>query len=158
MKLVKCIVVFGLCLLVGSCPEPGITINIGDYEYHLEMWNNQNILDYQLSVTFRFSNEREQAVVFVKNGIPESSDPPTWLANGKKSTVSDFFSFIKEEERRLMGNGRGIWDQAGFFIVNYDIKYHYPIIIKFASRTTGSDQSADWHWTITLTPIEETEQ
>jgi hypothetical protein len=79
---------------MGSCPLD-LEIDIGDYEYHWKEWNRQNMIDYQIGV-FHFNSNGGggDAVIIVKNGVPESSDPSEWLAIGKKSTIPDFFSFI----------------------------------------------------------------
>jgi hypothetical protein len=150
---------------MGSCPDSdlGVKINISDYEYHLECWNNMNRLDYTLSLdyvnaTTRSRHLSKRAVITVKNGIPESSDPPEWLTNGEMSTVPEFFSFIKEEEEKLWENGEGRSARNGYFKVSYDVWRHYPHTISYAYRTTDSDKSYQWRWTITLTPPEETER
>ena len=127
MKFTKYLILLGACLLIGSCPNAGIydiKIEIGDYENQLQSWNSQNLLDYKLSLKFKDHDWLESAVVIVENGIPENSDPPSWLAKGKKSIINDFFSFIKEEEKRLRDahNGYNICE----LYVQYNTEYHYP--------------------------------
>ena len=106
-----------LCLLMGNCiiVNGDLSIEIGHYEKHLEAWNNLNILDYQLTVEYISRGPSGPklefaSVVNVKNGMPISSDPPEWLESGEKSTVNDFFLFIKEIEKKLRDgyNGKGI--------------------------------------------------
>jgi hypothetical protein len=48
MRLIKCVVVFGSCLLFGACIfwKGDLDIDIGDYENQLDAWNSQNMLDY----------------------------------------------------------------------------------------------------------------
>jgi hypothetical protein len=103
VRFTKCFIILSLSLLMGSCPF-GPNVNIGDYEYHLKEWNNQRLLDYKLSVSYseRISFKKytlKKAVIYVKNGIAESSNPPEWLESGEISTILDFFSFIKKEEK-----------------------------------------------------------
>jgi hypothetical protein len=151
---------------MGSClpnPDLRVVIGIGDYEYHLECWNNMNKLDYTLSLdyvntTTHSHHLSKRAFITVKNGIPESSDPPEWLTGGEKSTVPEFFSYIKEEEEKLRENGKGRSVGNGFFKVSYDVWMHYPRRISYAYRTTASNATPEWWWEITLTPPEETER
>jgi disulfide oxidoreductase YuzD len=159
MRFIKCFVVFGLCLLMGSCPV-GPEIDIGDYEYHLEEWNKQNMLDYKLMLKRSdygggpTIKQVVTAVITVRNGIPESSDPLEWLESGKMSTVPKFFSFIKKEEKRLK-------DDHSFstLIAKYNTEYHYPMVIRNDTMWTGSNDAYPiWIWRITLTPLEENEQ
>ncbi|MDR0472573.1 MAG: hypothetical protein LBH43_02710 [Treponema sp.] len=112
-------------------------------ENEQEAWNVQNMLDYKLSVSEYVHSE--EAEITVKNGIPESSDPPGWLAGGSMSTVQDFFCFVKEEEKRLEGIRA---TKEGFFRVIYHPVYHYPVYIN------GRDK---YDWKITLTPLGDTE-
>jgi len=146
MRFIKLIIILPLCLFLGSCPDdPWIIINIGYYEYHLEEWNKQNILDYQLSLYYEHysshSHTKEEADVNVKNGIPVSSNPPAWLVNGMKSTIPEFFSLIKEEEKNFREIG------PDFFEVLYNVEYHYPRIISYNFNNTS------WEWEISLTPL-----
>ena len=50
IMIVKCILAFVICLLLISCFQSWKIIEIGEYDYHLEMWNNQDIKDYQLLI------------------------------------------------------------------------------------------------------------
>jgi hypothetical protein len=162
MELQKCFVVFGLCLLMGSCPEYpdpkyDLYIKIGDYENQLDAWNSQNMLDYKLLLSFFDHDWSESAVVIVKNGVPESSAPPTWLAKGHRSTVPEFFSFIKEEEKRIRDAYTGF--NVCELYVQYNTEYHYPkyIFPNVRKKPMFFDDNYLW-WYIDLTPLEETEQ
>jgi hypothetical protein len=141
---------------MGSCPEP--KIDIGDYEYHLEEWNRQNMLDYQIELQYRRYLDiqikaQKEAVITVKNGIPESSDPPEWLTSGEMSTVPEIYSFIKEEAERLKNTlARKV------LFVEYNTVYHYPKVIRERSMGIAGETDPFWVWTITLTPPEENEQ
>jgi hypothetical protein len=54
MRLIKCFVVFCLCLLTGTCGLPSnLDIDIGDYNNQLEAWNSRNMLDYQFTIKYR---------------------------------------------------------------------------------------------------------
>ena len=156
MRLIKFIII-PLYLLIIGCKAPDVDIDIGNYNYNLEAWNNQNMLDYQLTLVYSYDGGSERAVVIVKNGIPESSDPPTWLSNDMKSTIPDFFSFIIyiSERKDRVRDGRFYNTTNGFFKVRYDFKYYYPSLISYAYRTTHSDRSSDWFWEIKLEPLEE---
>ena len=96
MKLVKCAAISLLCILFGNCPEPDV-VYLPDYESNLERWNELNMTDYRLTLEYRDINDshnNKQAVVYVRNGMPERSDPQEWLEDGEMSTVEDIFSFI----------------------------------------------------------------
>jgi hypothetical protein len=89
------------------------------------------------------------AYVTVKNGIPESSDPPAYLKAGFTSTIPGFYSFIKEREQAIRDtyeNGNSSYSLK----VNYNTEYHYPRSITF--RFNGSLTT---RWLITLMPLEE---
>jgi hypothetical protein len=157
MKSIKCIIIFPLCFLMGSCPV-GPEIDIGDYEYQLEKWNNQNLLDYTLVLSFsdrRSEYTVKRAVITVRNGIPESSDPPEWLTSGEKSTVPNFFSFIKKEEKKIKE-----YNDSSRLIAKYNTEYHYPRFIQ--RRPIGGIQNPEpfpvWTWIIALSPLAENEQ
>ena len=122
-------------------------ISIGDYEEHLEAWNRMGLLDYKLSLSYRPDLDDEfpqKAIIIVKNGIPESSDPPSWLTRGEKSTIPDFYSFIKNEEKRLQ---KVKHLKKSYLKVKYNIVYHYPSYISFK----------DYTWEISLTSLNGTE-
>jgi hypothetical protein len=151
MKFTKCFIIIGLCILMGSCNIYGPSINIGDYENQLEAWNKQNMLDYRLRVS---KSPSKQAVIIVKNGIPERSEPPEWLTSGEMSTIPEFFYFIKESQKEIK-NG-------GCLIANYNTEYHYPKVI--SAQVGGGfiisiqNEEPDWSWKIELTPLVEKEQ
>jgi hypothetical protein len=145
---------------MGSCPlSPDI--NIGDYENQLEEWNRQNMLDYKLILKctdfhgggwHTTKATKKQAVITVRNGIPESGDPPEWLTGGEMSTVPEIFSFIKEEEKRLKDI-----NASRRLIVKYNNEYHHPRAIQ--ELIIGNNEPFPvWIWTITLTPSGENEQ
>jgi hypothetical protein len=153
MRFTKCFVVFGLCLLIGSCPfDPDINISIGYSEYLLEEWNRRNMLDYKLSVRY-FDNRSQKgkgATITVRNGIPESSDPPEWLTSGKMSTVPEIYSFIKEEEKRIKKKAY----RSITFIVEYNFDYSYPRLIKeYPGEGIQNSQDWDGEWNIKVTPV-----
>jgi len=140
MRFIICFVVVGLCLLTGACV---LDTDIGDYEYHLEAWNSQNMLDYQIFVEYWYPSMPESGLVTVRNGIPESgSSIPPGLG---RSTVPELYSWIKEVENDKYKNG------IGSFKVSYNTEYHYPNeIIWKNTRYTES-------WEITVMPLEEGE-
>jgi len=163
MRFAKFFIVIFLCLLMGNCIityNGVLTIEIGYYEKHLETWNNLNILDYQLLVgeyeAWEMSGPIQEgsfeSVVNVKNGMPISSDPPEWLESGEKSTVNDFFLFIKEIEKKLLDSYNGKDDCR--LNVRYNREYHYPIKIRITSDIPGINSGT---WEITLKLPDETE-
>jgi hypothetical protein len=159
VRFTKYFVVFGLCLLMGSCPF-GPEIDIGDYEYYLEEWNRQNLLDYTLVLScsdYRggYIIKQKQAVITVRNGVPVSSDHPEWLTSGEMSTVPEFFSFIKEEEKRMKKA-----NSSNELFAGYDIVYYYPNVIERSVRGGIQNTEPDpvWIWRIKLAPPEEYEQ
>jgi hypothetical protein len=119
--------------------------DIGDYENQLNVWNSQNMLDYKLMLNYRdlVNDDSKEVVINVENGVPESSDPPEWLADGEMSTVPEIYSFIKEEVERIK-NANSL---ESLFVHNYDIDYHYPRLI----HMTGLSGFV-WTWDIELTP------
>jgi len=142
MNLTKFFIIFGLCILIGNCDIFGPHIQIGDYEDQLEAWNNMNMLDYQLSLShYGINSLTRRAVITVRNGIPESSDPPEWLTSGEKSTIPEFFSFINDEKNKI---------KSGYLSAYYDTEYHYPIDIH-KSPLIGDD--FEYVWFIKLTPL-----
>jgi hypothetical protein len=131
-----CIIVLPLCLLTGSCDlwKDRLDIDIGDYENQLAAWNSQNMLDYRFSVRRGSNSDREFVIINVKNGIPESSDPPSWITEGEKSTIPEFYSLIKGYEKNYKD-----WHDSGdkrylSLKVRYDTEYHYPSNIEAGER------------------------
>jgi hypothetical protein len=146
MRFTKYFVVFGLCLLMGSCPF-GPNIDIGYYDELLDAWNKQNLLDYKLDMGFSKYSSREgkAATIIVRNGIPETSAPLEWLESGEMSTVPEIYSFIKEEAERIK---KANASSTGLY-VSYNTVYHYPNQI---SKHSGGDGPYDWNWNIKLRP------
>jgi len=158
MKFSKCFLVISFCILMGSCLEdydPHFYLN--DYEDQLAAWNEQNMLDYRISLTHYFRNSDDSpmnAVIIVKNGIPETSKPPEWITSGEKSTIPEFFSFIMEEKDKIQ--------RGGYLSAYFDPEYHYPKQItarvgedfRKNTRSTGPD----WSWDIYLRPLVEKEK
>jgi len=157
MRLITCFVALSLCLLAGACEfnngNGDIDIDIGDYEDHLEAWNNQNMLEYQLNVGSWSSRPYPQgALVTVRGGIPESSDPSYWLEESQMSTIPEFYALIKYYEKG-MNDAHNSGDNRSLSLkASYNIEYHYPhsIITKVNGDTTTD-------WSISLMPLEEGE-
>jgi hypothetical protein len=145
MRLTKCFIVLSLFLLLGTCDSSDdfdfdLNIDIHDYEEQLSAWNTQNMLNYQIVINYRGHGSGWSAVVNVNNGIPESNDPP-----GKGLTIPVFYSFIKQEEKRV----RNEYKKGGshcFFYAAYNAEYHYPDWIFSEAGSNGE------YWEITLTP------
>ena len=108
--------------------EGELDIDIGDYEYHLEAWNSQNMLNYQISMERDCKTHTgiiNSTFVFnVKNGIPDKDTSSSFFYMLKEATVPEIYSFIKEEEERIRNVYNGI--NRPYLHVQYDTEYHYP--------------------------------
>jgi len=147
MRFTKCFIVLCLCLFIEACYIP--TIDIGDYANQLKEWDRQNLLDYKLRLSYYHGSNLKNAVVIVRNGIPESSDPPEWLAGGEKSTVPEFFSFVKEEKNKNTNDLS--------LHVSYDTVFHCPRYIERGDRSSHSTGPV-WGWSIELILMPEKQQ
>jgi hypothetical protein len=157
MRLIKCFVVFGLSFLTGTCGLPSnLDIDIGDYNNQLEAWNSQNMLDYQMVVRYFATNgSKKYANITVKNAIPESSNPLEWIANGRLSTVPEFYSYIKREEKRIRDSHKKNINSYSLK-VRYDTTYHYPREIEdsFSNKEhPGLGSHVSGTWTISVWPV-----
>jgi hypothetical protein len=146
----------GLIFLIISCsPDDGVLeINIGEYDYHLAAWNTQNIHTYSLSIVdFNYINGGESAVVNVVNNIPINSIPPTWVQNRRKSTIPVFYTFIKDEEKRLRNIYKDGTNSCWLNVI-YNTEYHYPhkfsTLVKYKRGKEGYR-----YWELILTPLVE---
>jgi len=150
MQPTKCFFGLCLCLFVASCSQEhdGLDIDLGDYEYHLEEWNNQNMLDYQINIVLSEPGYVQEALITVRGGIPESSDPPEYLTSGHyESTIPEFYSWFEKVKNYDPDT------HSGSFMVSYNTEYHYPkeiIIINGYSHNKT-------RWQITVMPLEEGE-
>jgi len=151
MKVAKSFFIFGLSLLMGTCVswEGDLDIDIGDYENQLIAWNSQNMLDYQLYVRDTTGHIPEEAHVTVKDGVPESSDPSYWLEYHQKSTIPEFYSYIKKLEKDKRDEYKG---GNCSLKVSYNNKYYYPCEI-----TWKVDNFISQLYLISLMPLEEGE-
>jgi len=144
MRFIQGFIILCLCVLLGTCfsDDGTLEIDIGDYESQLAAWNSQNMLDYQITVDyFRYIGEPIEAVITVKNGIPENSDPPSWLKDGRLSTIPEFYSYIKKEEEQKRKEPKKEYIRSSLN-VSYNIEYHYPNSIS----SDVSHGSADGAW------------
>jgi len=137
---------------MGACVfgKGELDIDIGDYEYHLEAWNNQNMLDYQIEVIYMGSNRKTQTLITVKNNIPESNDSSYWLEENRKSTIPEFYSLIKSYEKIFRDAHNSGDNRLLSLKVSYNTKYHYPTSI--ISKVNGSTTQ---HFIISLKPLGE---
>jgi len=133
--------------------EGELDIDIGDYETHLEAWNNQNMLDYQLKVgkphgEYDYHSFGISADYNVKNGIPDR-DTTVFHKELKAATVLRIYTFIKEQEERI----RNIYNEKerSYLHVQYDTEYHYPTQI---SLGIGHEFGYYERWEFALTPEE----
>jgi hypothetical protein len=96
----------------------------------------------------------DKAVIYVKNGIPESSDPPSWLEDGRLSTIPEFYSYIKQVEEGIKNVPKSDYKRASFN-VSYNTEYHYPnyIATYFSYSDTGAWSRVQYK--ISFMPFEE---
>jgi hypothetical protein len=140
-------------------------IDIGDYEAQLAGWDSLNILDYQLLIVDTYGpggSYKENVIVNVKNGIPESCDPPSWL-DTHRTTIPEWFSYIKMKETEMKD-----WPKNRYVSVSFKVNYHsepyypvpelyYPIsistriILDDSPEVNGAFSSSSY--SITLTPL-----
>jgi hypothetical protein len=107
------------------------------------------MLDYRIRVENSTGDGPRLAYINVRNGVPESSDPPSWITEGKETTIPEFFAYIKEEEKRirdLYSASNGTFNCS--IIVRYDAHKHYPFSIN--SWTGGCEPSG---FRIILMPV-----
>jgi hypothetical protein len=160
MRFTKYIAILSLCLFIKACDlyKGDLEIDIGDYENHLEAWNSQNMLDYQMRVYFSVSHNGgilEGTVINVRNGIPKSSDPPERIEAGGNLTIPEFYSFIKEIEESYRDSHK---ESNGSYSlkVMYNTEYYYPCEIKYTHSREQSGSKGAWSrvtWTIYVTPL-----
>jgi hypothetical protein len=161
MKLVKGFFVLYLCVLLGTCfSDDGVLeIDIGDYEAQLSAWNSLNMLNYQLLVDDNTQSEghNEIVVIHVKNGIPESIEPPSsWLEKDGLTTIPEFFDYIKKAEKRMRDGPKNKYKSLRF-MVHYHSELYYPIYIGIDETGKGSGMGnyAYSSYNISLTPLGE---
>jgi len=142
-------------LSVMPLEEGGLDIDIGDYEYHLEAWNSQNMLDYQLEVMtshgrYNYNSVKIFAAYNIKNGIPDRNIV-SFYDDLKEATVLEIYSLVKDEKERIQNAYNGI--DRSYLHVQYDTEYHYPTKISL-----GIGHSFGYYecWEFALAP-EETE-
>jgi hypothetical protein len=142
---------------MGSCLDFSPEIDFGDYEYHFNEWNRQNMRDYKFSVIYynriEDGSRTKGAFVSVRNRIPESSNPPEWLARGEMSTVPEVFSFIQKEGKRIKDA-----NAAESFRVGYNDEYHNPSSITVWSKKGIQNTEPVREWYFKLVPSVEYEQ
>jgi len=134
--------------------EGELDIDIGEYNYHLEAWNDRNMLDYIILVRkphgyYGYNSFGSGMEFIVKNGIPDR--PPIAELRLKQGTIPEIYTFIKEEEERIRNIYNGT--NRSYLHVKYHTVYHYPIEIRSG---VGHNFGSYEYWDITLTP-EETE-
>jgi len=135
--------------------EGGLDIDIGEYEAHLEGWNTQNMLDYQLKVMtshgrYNYNSVKISANYNIKNGIP-NRDIVSFYDDLKEATVLEIYALVKEEEERIRNAYNGT--DRSYLHVQYNTEYHYPTQISLGiSHRFGYYEC----WEFELTP-EETE-
>jgi len=144
MKLIKFIPVIPLCLLIGACNMGYLDIDIGDYDYHLEAWNSQNMLDYQIRLE-RCFGVPDTIKIKVEDGSTGKLNHLTWY----HTTIPEIYSDIKIREKRIRDENKSGFSSYSLK-VSYHTKYHYPnhIIEKINGRIR-------FEYFITLMPLEE---
>ena len=152
MRIVKIAAIIGLCILIMTCvlDQGSLSINIGDYDYHLSMWNSQNMQDFQIYVSHYSGSYVEEAYVTVLNGISIASDPSYWLENARISSITEFYTLIKHYEKVFTDSYNSGDKSSMVFKVFYNTEYHYP-----SSITTIYNGRTTQDFKITLMPLEE---
>ena len=157
MRFVTCFAVLGLSLVMGACFLNGtLNIDIGNYEAQLAAWNNQNMRDYLLYVSiFDFTGMPTDALVTVKDGTPVSSDPPSWLEEGRRSTIPEYYSLIKSEEKEIITKHKKTTTDSYTLTVKYNTEYRYPkyIYSEVSHKPLIPGNWSGTRWEITLTPL-----
>jgi hypothetical protein len=165
MNLIKYFVVFCLSFFFWACStavvdnDGKLNIDIGDYEAQLVAWNSLNMRNYQLLVVddTQGAGYQESIVITIKNGIPESIEPPSsWLEKDGLTTIPAFFDYIKREEKSMRD-----MPKSGYKLANFHVYYHselyYPVLIStsvsYSSSVPGAYFSGSY--SITLTPLGE---
>jgi len=133
--------------------EGELDIDIGEYETHLEEWNSQNMLDYQLEVRRPWGDYVYRSfgiieVFNVEDGIPDIN-PAFYYEYKLQATVPAIYSFIKEQEERIRDAYNGI--NPSYLSVQYNTEYHYPTQI---SLGIGHEFGYYERWEFMLTPEE----
>jgi len=166
------ILLLSLPILFSSCflfDIPGrYEIDIGNYEYEKNAWNEQNISDYQIAVTMDSHLGGYHTTINVKNDVFESYVPCScdagcscliycsgdiyccsWETNFLPTTIPDIFSGIEKDLQSLNDlYNKKEYDNV-ILQVLYDEKYHYPKRIeKGASKYTsgGKDGFVGGYW------------
>jgi len=150
LNISKYFIIFCLIFLIGACTlEKGsLYVDIGDYEAHLAAWNSQNLLDYQIEAV-RWYGPPIRAIITIKDGILESINNTYWLEYGLETSIPDFYSFIKEAEKRIKNEHNYRDKRALSLNVSYNTMYHYP-----SSITEKADGIQIHNYTISLMPLE----
>jgi hypothetical protein len=128
-----------------------LDIDIGDYKDQLAAWNSQNMRDYQLMVEL-WDYQPHEALITVKNRIPESIVYPwgSWFLGA--STIPEFYALIKKREKRIRDEYDSDNSSSSSLKVRYDTEYHYPDTI---TRTFGYRTIEQWR--ISLMPLKKGE-
>ena len=137
---------------VRGLEEGDLEIDIGDWEGHWEAWENQNMLNYRLEVTFStddyFASPTSSTALFeIVNGI--SVNNPNNFIYIKASTVPKIFDLIMAEEKSIKEFHDGQFRAS--LNVQYNTEYHYPELIRIADHfSTGYSKQ----WEINLIPAD----
>ena len=151
MKATKFFAVICLGYTLWACAmeewEAALDIDIGDYQYHLAEWNNQNMPSYQLKV-IDYSDLPGEFILTVKNDVAEGAELLGWYA-GKITTISEIFLYIKElEESMIAAHNKGDGISRSLSVI-YHKEFHYPVSI-----TSKHDANTE-RWFFDVMPLEE---
>jgi hypothetical protein len=133
-----------------------LDIQIGDFDWFKEQWDNQNMLDYQLNIELFDNGYFYEVSLTIQNGCLVNPDP-IWPKDVFPSTVPEFFSFIewsvqKNEEQSKTGDYAFIR-----FHVSYDEVYYYPQHITDSGARSkpknSPGNSSTMRWDISVVPL-----
>jgi hypothetical protein len=145
-------------LFLNTCmDDPTILdIQIGDFDWFKEQWDNQNMLDYQLNIELFDNGYFYEVSLMIQNGCLVNPDP-IWPKDVFPSTVPEFFSYIErivQEDEEL--SKTGVYFRLGLHVY-YNEVYYYPRQIfdslskKKPPNVTGN--SVNMRWDISVVPL-----
>jgi hypothetical protein len=140
-----------LQVLLGACTDVfKLDIQIGDFAHYRELWDKQNMLDYQLNIErFDYSGPVHETNLIIQNGYLVNPDP-LW-PDVYPSTVPELFSLIEEILQRDMERSKNGFNGTLRLHASYNEDYYYPEQIYSSFIKTSYSSSSIW--TISLEPM-----
>ena len=156
-KLFFIISFLGILLMACNFDEPILDIKIGNLKQQIDLWDKQNIDNYQLDIRlFDYTGPPIEVSLVIQNGYLVNPDP-LWSPDIYPSTIPDFFSFIEQNVERIKIESNTTSNTNYRFHVFYDEELHYPVlIIDTASKTkpkNADGNSSSLRWEISIYPM-----